>query len=104
MDGGSEQAVAVWAVGTAERGMLDDMYGSTVKRPANLGRDPNAPVWEMYQVLWDALDRKVTWEEARERVDSLIGAYPEHGEAQKLGPFIRDRQLPEWRRKSERPW
>ncbi|MBN1423940.1 hypothetical protein JXA88_05220 [Candidatus Fermentibacteria bacterium] len=66
--GGSEQAVAEWAVGAAERGMLDDMYGSTVKRPADLGRDPNAPAWEMYQAVRDARDTKITWEEARERV------------------------------------
>ncbi|MBN1423941.1 carboxypeptidase regulatory-like domain-containing protein [Candidatus Fermentibacteria bacterium] len=36
--------------------------------------------------------------------DSLIAAYPEHGEAQKLGPFIRDKQLPEWRRRFEKTW
>jgi hypothetical protein len=94
---GTPQKAAEWAVGQAEHGLLLGMYEHVVETLAS-------PWIQTWQPLHDAKDGKITWDEARRRVDEHIKAHPDDPEVQKDGPTVRDVILPEWRAKYERPW
>ncbi|MCU0613209.1 MAG: carboxypeptidase-like regulatory domain-containing protein, partial [Candidatus Eisenbacteria bacterium] len=94
---GTPQKAAEWAVGQAEHGLLLGTYQHVVETLASH--------WiQTWQPLHDAKDGKITWDEARRRVDEHIKAHPDDPDVQKDGPTVRDVILPQWRAKYEQPW